>query len=61
MPACLPACRKGTEVLRINLRTGRLELENDHCAESSYETEVPLRLLLLQHRCLLLPAATRCI
>ena len=27
-------------MLRINLRSGRLELENDRCAESSYESEV---------------------
>lgn len=33
-------CRKSTEVLRINLRSGRLELENDVTAESSYENEV---------------------
>lgn len=31
--------RKSTEVLRINLRTGRLELENDAWSESSYENE----------------------
>ncbi|KAL4449511.1 hypothetical protein ABPG77_007155 [Micractinium sp. CCAP 211/92] len=31
--------RKSTEVLRINLRSGRLELENDVTAESSYENE----------------------
>ncbi|KAL4443884.1 hypothetical protein ABPG75_011621 [Micractinium tetrahymenae] len=31
--------RKSTEVLRINLRSGRLELENDATAESSYENE----------------------
>ena len=34
------ACRKSTEVLRINLRSGRLELENDAWSESSYENEV---------------------
>ncbi|EFN60062.1 hypothetical protein CHLNCDRAFT_133330 [Chlorella variabilis] len=32
-------CLKSTEVLRINLRTGRLELENDAIAESSYANE----------------------
>ena len=27
-------------MLRVNLRSGRLELENDRYAESSYESEV---------------------
>ena len=37
------ARRKTTEVLRVNLRTGRLELENDAVAESTYEGEVGWR------------------
>lgn len=40
LPASHGPCRKSTEVLRINLRTGRLELENDAIAESSYANEV---------------------
>lgn len=43
IPALFPACRKSTEVLRINLRSGRLELENDATAESSYANEVRMR------------------